>query len=104
MLADLDDAPAAFAEALVRGVAEHQAGIDARLSAASTNWRLERMATVDRIVLRLGAFELLHRPDVPVGTAIDEAVTLAKRFSTAESGAFVNGVLSAIAADAPTRN
>jgi len=64
---------------------------------ASANWRIERMARVDRNVLRLGAWELLHRRDVPRAVVLDEAIEIAKAFGTDESSAFVNGVLNRIA-------
>ena len=89
----------AKAQRLVRGVLDHRAAIDERISAASATWRLERMPAVDRCVLRLGTFELLWERDTPVGVVMNEAVRLAKVYSTEKSGAFVNGVLSAIAAD-----
>jgi len=92
---------------LVEGVAEHREQLDtaiaartARPSADGTGpagWTLERMPVLDLNVLRLAAYELLDRPDVPVAVVIDEAVELAKRFSTDNSGRFVNGVLSALA-------
>jgi len=89
----------AYADEAVRGVHAALASIDERIAKASTNWRLERMARVDRNVLRLGAWELGQRPDVPRAVALDEAVEIAKRFGTEESGAFVNGVLDRIADD-----
>jgi transcription antitermination protein NusB len=88
-----------YADEAVRGVRELVVDLDARIARASKNWRLERMTRVDRNVLRLGAWELVKRPDVPRAVAIDEAVELAKRYGTEESGAFVNGVLDRIADD-----
>jgi N utilization substance protein B len=88
-----------YADDAVRGVRALVADLDARIVRASKNWRLERMTRVDRNVLRLGAWELVKRPDVPRAVAIDEAVELAKRFGTEESSAFVNGVLDRIADD-----
>jgi N utilization substance protein B len=82
-----------FAEQLVRGVREHQAELDALIQKASKNWRLERMARVDRNLLRLALYELKFAEDVPAKVAINEAIEIAKRFGTAESGAFVNGIL-----------
>jgi N utilization substance protein B len=73
------------------------ASIDERIAKASTNWRVERMARVDRNVIRLGVWELSERRDVPRAVALDEAVEIAKRYGTEESGAFVNGVLDRIA-------
>jgi N utilization substance protein B len=78
---------------LYEGVVANLPDIDNRLSAAADNWRLPRMSTVDRNVLRLGAFELLCHPDTPPAVAFDEAIELARRFGTADSPAFVNGVL-----------
>jgi N utilization substance protein B len=88
-----------YADEAVRGVADELVGIDEAIKKASTNWRLERMARVDRNVLRLGAWELSHHGDVPRAVILDEAVELAKRFGSEESGAFVNGVLDRIAND-----
>jgi N utilization substance protein B len=86
-----------FAEELVEGVTANRAAIDEALSARSEHWKLDRMASVDRTILRLATYELLHRPDVPAGAAIDEAVRAAKELSTEDSGRFVNGVLGEIA-------
>jgi transcription antitermination protein NusB len=88
-----------YADRVVRGVAAELAQVDEVIRKASTNWRLERMARVDRNVLRLGTWELLHRPDVPRAVILDEAVELSKEFGTEESPAFVNGVLNRIADD-----
>jgi N utilization substance protein B len=89
----------AYADELMRGIARELELTDERIRTASKNWRLERMTRVDRNVLRLGAFELANRPDVPRAVILDEAVEIAKRFGTIESGAFVNGVLDRIADD-----
>jgi len=83
----------AFCLSLHDGVVTHLADIDARITAAAENWRLPRMATVDRNVLRLGAYELLFAPDTPPNVAFDEAIELARRYGSADSSAFVNGVL-----------
>ncbi len=83
----------AFCLGLYDGVMTHLTEIDQRLSEAAENWRLPRMATVDRNVLRLGAFELLRLPDTPPNVALDEAIELARRYGSAESPAFVNGIL-----------
>jgi N utilization substance protein B len=82
-----------FCLGLYDGTVDHLADIDQRLAAAAENWRLPRMATVDRNVLRLGAFELLHQPETPPSVALDEAIELARRYGSADSPAFVNGVL-----------
>ena len=84
---------------LVRGVDEHRARLDEAIAARATGWALDRMPVLDLNVLRLGAFELAERTEVPVAVVIDEAVELAKRFSTDNSGRFVNGVLAALATD-----
>ena len=89
----------AYADELVRGVRGDAEKLDERIRAASQNWRLERMARIDRNALRLGAFELLTRTDVPRAVILDEAVELAKRFGSEESSKFVNGVLDRIADD-----
>jgi N utilization substance protein B len=81
---------------LVRGVVGHREQLDRAIAAKATGWSLDRMPVLDLNVLRLGTFELAQRPDVPVAVVIDEAVELAKRFSTDNSGRFVNGVLSAL--------
>ena len=89
----------AYADEAVRGVIADLEATDRRIQAASTNWRLERMTRVDRNLLRLGAWELVHRPDVPRAVILDEAVELAKRYGSEESGSFVNGVLDRVADD-----
>ena len=85
-----------YAEDLVRGLHDQVKEVDAAIAGAAKNWDVSRMAAVDRAILRLGTYELLHRPDVPPKVAINEAIRLAKMFSTADSGAFVNGVLDRI--------
>jgi N utilization substance protein B len=85
-----------YADEVVRGISEKLAEVDAKISAASSNWRIERMTRVDRNLLRLGAWELMFRPDVPRAVVLDEAVELAKSYGTDESSAFVNGVLNQI--------
>ena len=82
----------AFAWSLFAGVRENRAALDARISTAAENWTLARMAPTDRNALRLGAYEVLHS-DTPPRVAIDEAVELAKRFGSAQSAQFVNGIL-----------
>ena len=81
---------------LVRGVQEHRAEIDQQIEDASEHWRLARMPVVDATVLRIGTFELMH-DDTPVAVVINEAVELAKTYSTEGSGGFVNGLLSGVA-------
>jgi N utilization substance protein B len=86
----------AFALALYDGACEHNKDVDARLSKAAENWKLHRMAVVDRNVLRIGAFELLQTPDTPPSVVLDEAIELARRFGSADSPSFVNGVLDRV--------
>jgi N utilization substance protein B len=85
-----------FCRTLFDGVVGHAAEIDERLTQAAENWRLPRMAGVDRNVLRLGAFELLFSSETPAGVALNEAIELARRFGSADSPGFVNGVLDQI--------
>jgi len=85
-----------YAEFLVRGVVEHQRRIDGLLSEHSRGWTLERMPAVDRAILRVAVYELLHADDVPAPVAVDEAVELAKELSTDDSPGFVNGVLGQV--------
>ncbi len=93
---DLHGGAHAFAKELVQGVEVHRTEIDAGIAACARNWRLERMAAVDRNVLRLATWELLHSA-TPHSVVIDEAVDLAREFGSDASPAFVNGVLDAIA-------
>ena len=92
-----DPALREFALALYDGAIGHGAEVDRRLGECAENWRLPRMPAVDRNVLRLGAFELLHTADTPASVAINEAIELARRFGSADSPAFVNGVLDRLA-------
>jgi len=86
-----------FAQALALGVDGGREELDALIERSSTNWRLSRMPVVDRNILRLAAFELSRRPDIPPSVSINEAVELAKEFGTKESRAFVNGIVDRIA-------
>lgn len=98
---ELDDIDVAAISKRAAGLAEgtwtNKDEIDRAITLASTSWRIERMPVVDRNILRLGVFELLYS-DLPRAIVISQAVELAKKFSTAKSGAFVNGVLSGVAA------
>src|SRR5262245_50347501 len=85
-----------FAAQLVNGVAEHREELDQVIRAVAQNWEIARMAAIDRNVLRMAAYELFHCPDVPPKVAINEAIELGKRFSTQNSGAFINGILDKI--------
>jgi N utilization substance protein B len=86
-----------YADESVRGVLEKRDDLDETIRIASDNWRIERMTRVDRNVLRLGTWELKYKTDVPRAVILDEAIELAKRYGSEESGAFVNGVLNQIA-------
>ena len=100
-LADAECSPEvrAFALELVEGVLGDRARIDALIAGAADNWELSRLATVDRNILRVAVHELTARPDIPAKVSINEAIELGKRFSTAQSGAFINGILDRIRRD-----
>jgi len=91
-----DSAVRLFAEPLIRGALEHRNQIDEQIKSHAKNWDLHRMAVVDRNVLRLAIYEMLHREDIPPVVSINEAVDIAKKFSTQDSGKFVNGILDKI--------
>ena len=96
---DLQKAPAAlrdFTERLVAGTLLHRDDLDAIISKQADNWRLSRMPIVDRNILRLALFELLHEPSTPHPVVIDEALEIAKRFSTPRSSQFINGILDGV--------
>lgn len=95
---DSEDAETlSFAAALVKSVIDHRPALDGLIEAAAKNWRMERMAVIDRNILRLGAAQLLHfGDDVPPKVAIDESIELAKRYGDDESGRFINGILDRI--------
>lgn len=94
--AEVPEPVRAHARVLVDGVLGQMSQIDADIVGAADNWELKRLATVDRNILRLALYEMLHAEDVPARVAINEAIELGKRFSTAQSGGFVNGVLDAL--------
>ena len=96
---DINDTGRQFAEELIRGVVERRAAIDEKISKYTENWDLPRIAAVDRNILRLAMYEMLYRDDIPPVVSINEAVDIAKKFSTHESGAFVNGILDRLKAD-----
>jgi N utilization substance protein B len=93
--ADAEGRP--YADEVVRAVTRQREELDGHIAGASKNWRLERMNRVDRNVLRIATWELLEQRDQPRAVLLDEAVELAKRFGTEDSGAFVNGVLTRVA-------
>jgi N utilization substance protein B len=85
-----------FADKIVRGTMQHLAPIDALIAGCANNWDINRMAVVDRNILRMGVYELLHAEDVPPKVCLNEAVELAKRYGDEESSRFVNGILDTI--------
>jgi N utilization substance protein B len=85
-----------FSDKLIRGVLEHREEVDQSITQHAANWDLHRMAVVDRNILRLAIYEMLHRHDIPPVVSINEAVDIAKKFSTEDSGKFVNGILDKI--------
>lgn len=82
-----------FTVVIFRGVCEHQEKIDSLIEKYADNWEIDRMATIDRNIMRLAAYEILYMKDTPVSVIIDEAVEIAKRFSNKDSSKFVNGIL-----------
>jgi len=90
---ELTPADISFAAELVRGALDHLPEIDRTISEHAREWSIERMANIDRNVLRLAIYEMTYRDDIPVSVSINEAVELAKKFGTEDSGRFVNGIL-----------
>jgi N utilization substance protein B len=99
LLAELPVPPDSYATSLVVGMAEHGDEIDGLLERFSEHWSLDRMPVIDRTLLRLATYELVHEPEIPTAVAISEAVELAKQYSTKDSGRFVNGLLSRVASE-----
>lgn len=93
---EIDEAKKKFTEKLVRGVIENKDKIDSFIKKASINWRIDRMAIVDRNILRIATYELLFIDDIPYKVSINEAIELGKKYGSEESGAFINGVLDKI--------
>jgi N utilization substance protein B len=90
-----------FAEELIHGCIEHRSVIDKKIQEYTEHWELPRIAAVDRNILRLAIFEMLFRDDIPPVVSINEAVDIAKKYSTQGSGAFINGILDRLKADLP---
>ena len=86
-----------YTDEVIRGVEAHRHELDDVISRLAEGWTIDRMPTMDRIVLEIGVYELAHRPDVPTAVVLNEAVELANQYSTDDSGRFVNGVLAAAA-------
>jgi len=98
---DISEEIKIFTEELVKGVSENIKAIDDKIAGYATNWELTRMAVVDRNILRMAGFELVFRKDIPPKVSINEAVELAKKYSGAASGKFVNGILDKIKSERP---
>jgi transcription antitermination protein NusB len=94
---DVDEEVRAFAEEIVKGAYKHLPKINDLIHQCAKNWSLDRMAVVDRNVLRMAIYEILYRVDIPTSVTINEAIEIAKKFGTDESGAFVNGILDKVA-------
>lgn len=92
----VDEETLNFARSLVNAVIEHKEETDAAIKKHARNWRLDRMSSIDRNILRLGVAEILYFPEVPPKVAINEAVELAKKFGNSESSSFVNGILDGV--------
>jgi transcription antitermination factor NusB len=92
----LDDDARAFADELVRGTKRNQGKIDSLIAQATEHWDLDRMAVVDRNILRVAVYELLWHADVPPKVAINEAIEIAKKIGTQESSRFINGILDRV--------
>ncbi len=101
MQTEVSSSVRAFAEPLIRGALEKRAILDEKIQQYTEHWELGRIAAVDRNVLRLAIYEMLFRDDIPPVVSINEAVDIAKKFSTRESGAFVNGILDRLRGDLP---
>jgi N utilization substance protein B len=98
---EIEDTVKNFTRDLVKGVGDNLAAIDLKISGYAKNWELERMAVVDRNILRLAAYEILFRTDIPAKVSINEAVELAKKYSDVQAGKFVNGILDKIKSEKP---
>jgi N utilization substance protein B len=96
VLSSLPVPPERYATELFEGVMANELKIDELIGAKALSWALDRMPVIDRQLLRVATFELMCRPDVPCAVVIDEAIELAKEYSTAESGRFVNGILASL--------
>lgn len=91
-----DDEVKEFASSIVKGTTEHLTVIDSLIKDVVEHWQLERMAIIDRNILRAATYELFYRPDIPPSVAINEAIEIAKKYSTEESSSFINGILDKI--------
>jgi N utilization substance protein B len=100
---DVDDAVREYAEMLVSGVNDNIKELDETISRHATNWKLGRMATIDRNILRVASFELLYTEEIPPKVAINEAIEIAKKYGDKDSGKFVNGILDKISKEEKSR-
>jgi N utilization substance protein B len=100
---EMDDVPREFAGALAMGAISHLEEIDALIKQRAENWRISRMAVVDRNILRLAIYEFLYEGDTPKTVVINEALEIARKFSTFEATQFINGILDAIKRDLETK-
>jgi N utilization substance protein B len=98
-LRDITDPTRAFGEELIRGTLQNLPAIDEKIKGYTENWDMNRIAAVDLSILRLAAYEMLFRDDIPPVVSINEAIEIAKRFSSEESGRFVNGILDRVRKD-----
>lgn len=94
---DVDDEIRSFTEEIVKGTYKHLTRINEQIHVCAKNWSLDRMAAVDRNVLRIAVYEILYRIDIPSSVTINEAIEIAKKFGTDDSGSFVNGILDSVA-------
>ncbi len=94
---DADDEVQAFTEEIVKGTLSIWPAINEKIHACAKNWSIDRMAAVDRNVLRMAVYEILYRMDIPTSVTINEAIEIAKKFGTDDSGSFVNGILDSVA-------
>jgi len=100
---DIDEQIKNFATEIVKGVMDNSEAIDAKIAQHATNWQLKRMAVVDRNILRMSCYELMLRDDIPPKVSINEAIELAKKYSSPEAKKFVNGILDKINPSTLTR-
>jgi transcription antitermination protein NusB len=98
-----DDIDKAFARELIQKVIDNTADLDNRIMQRVTNWEMNRIALIDKILLRMGICELLHFPDIPPKVSINESIEIAKDYSTAGSAKFINGILDAVLAEEKTQ-
>jgi N utilization substance protein B len=94
---DVDDEVQAFTEEIIKGTYKHLAAINEKIHTCAKNWSIDRMAAVDRNVLRMAVYEILYRADIPTSVTINEAIEIAKKFGSDDSGSFVNGILDSVA-------